>query len=285
MTTNQYQEKPRKPVYNGLLPTGDYDAVVVKVTPCEARGQMPASLRLMFLIDLPENVAFVSGYINQTFKSNDKTATWLKNLGVVATSNVTPIDQLKGKRCKITVLPGNKVFNQKLGVEVQYHKIHALYPANTVIPQVVGQPQQIQQPVQQVYQQPVVQTQPVAQPVVQSMSQAVQNNPFVGQGQAVVNQPVNQPAVQPVYAVPQTNYVQPKPQVQPQPVVLPQGNNMAAQLAQVAQTAIQASATQPVPQQIQQQVAQSLQAQPVQPAPVAQPVAQPLPSTTVSLDF
>jgi hypothetical protein len=265
MTTQNTQNQQRKPIFYGDLPQAEYDAVLVKVTPMAPKPNMTPSVKVDFLIDFPEAVAFVSGFMNQTFKSGDKTATWLKNLGISAPNGITPLDQLKGKKCKIYVVPGNKVFSQKYGKEIQYYKIAALTPANSVVPQVIGSAPQAQvaqpAPVQQV-------AQPVVQPVVQPMTQPVANNPFVAQ---------TVPAAQPVYAVPQA-----QPTVQPQPVVVPQGNNMAAQLAQVAQTAIQASATQPVPQQIQQQVAQSLQAQP---APVAQPVAQPLPNTTVSLDF
>lgn len=263
--TNQNTQYPQKPVFYGELPQQEYDAVIVKATPVAPKPNMTPSINVLFLIDFPESVAFVSGFMNQTFKSGDKTSTWLKNLGIVPTSNVTPIDQLKGKRCKIYVTPGKKLYSQKYGRELQYHKIMALTPANSVIPSAVApaqapvaQPAPVQQPVQ-----------PVAQPVVQPMTQPVANNPFMNQP---VTQPVAQPAIQPVYAT---------PQVQPQPVVIPQGNNMAAQLAQVAQ---QAQATPAVNYNAPAQ-AVPVQPAPVQPAPVAQPVAQPLPKTTVSLDF
>lgn len=257
--TNQNTENTRKPIFQGELPQQEYDAVVVRAELMPQNGTLPPSVRVTFLIDFPETVAFVSGFMNQTFKSGDKTATWLKNLGIAAQGNVTPVEQLKGKHCKLYITPGKKAWNQKLGREVTYPKIAALTPANSVIPQAV-QPAQVQQPMAQpVYATPQAN---VVQPVVRPMTQPVQNNPFVNQT-----------------VVPQTQTVA------PQTYSVPQGNSMAAQLAQVAQTAVQSSVTQPVPQQIQQQVAQSVQAQPVQPAPVAQPVAQPLPNTTVSLDF
>lgn len=266
MTNQNTQNQQRKPIFYGDLPQAEYDAVLVKVTPMAPRPNMTPSVKVDFLIDFPEAVAFVSGFMNQTFKSGDKTAIWLKNLGITALNGVTPIDQLKGKKCKIYVVPGKKVFSQKYGKEIQYYKVEALTPANSVIPQVISAPQaQVVQPapVQQV-------AQPVVQPVVQPMTQPVANNPFVTQ---------TVPAAQPVYAVPQA-----QPTVQPQPVVVPQGNNMAAQLAQVAQQAQQAQATPAVNYSAPAQ-AVPVQPAPVQPAPVAQPVAQPLPSTTVSLDF
>lgn len=264
MTTQNTQNQQRKPIFYGDLPQAEYDAVLVKVTPMAPKPNMTPSVKVDFLIDFPEAVAFVSGFMNQTFKSGDKTATWLKNLGISAPNGITPLDQLKGKKCKIYVVPGNKVFSQKYGKEIQYYKIAALTPANSVVPQVIGSAPQAQvaqpAPVQQV-------AQPVVQPVVQPMTQPVANNPFVTQ---------TVPAAQPVYAVPQA-----QPTVQPQPVVVPQGNNMAAQLAQVAQ---QAQATPAVNYSAPAQ-AVPVQPAPVQPAPVAQPVAQPLPNTTVSLDF
>lgn len=260
--TNQNTQYPQKPVFYGELPQQEYDAVIVKATPVAPKPNMTPSINVLFLIDFPESVAFVSGFMNQTFKSGDKTSTWLKNLGIVPTSNVTPIDQLKGKRCKIYVTPGKKLYSQKYGRELQYHKIMALTPANSVIPSAVA-------PAQAPVAQPAPVQQPV-QPVVQPMTQPVVNNPFVTQ---------TVPAAQPVYAGPQA-----QPTVQPQPVVVPQGNNMAAQLAQVAQQAQQAQATPAVNYSAPAQ-AVPVQPAPVQPAPVAQPVAQPLPKTTVSLDF
>lgn len=253
--TNQ-NENTRKPVFQGDLPQQEYDAVVVRAELMAQNGTLPPSVRVTFLIDFPETVAFVSGFMNQTFKSGDKTATWLKNLGIAVQGNVTPIDQLRGKHCKIYVVPGKKAWNQKLGREVTYPKIAALTPANSVIPQAVQPAQPVQQaPVAQpIYATPQAN---VVQPVVRPMTQPVQNNPFVNQT-----------------VVPQTQTVA------PQTYSVPQGNSMAAQLAQVAN---QAQATTAV------NYSAPAQAVPVQPAPVqqpvAQPVAQPLPSTTVSLDF
>ena len=127
--TNQNTENTRKPVFQGDLPQQEYDAVVVKAELMAQNGTLPPSVRVTFLIDFPETVAFVSGFMNQTFKSGDKTATWLKNLGIAVQGNVTPIDQLRGKHCKIYVVPGKKAWSQKLGREVTYPKIAALTPA------------------------------------------------------------------------------------------------------------------------------------------------------------
>lgn len=228
--TNTNTNYIQKPIFDGLLEQREYDAVLIKVTPMEAKGNMPQSLRVMFKIDFPECVAFVSGFMNQFFKSGDKTSTWLKNLGVIATSNQVPVDQLKGKRCRIYVTPGNKVWSPKLNKEVQYHKIMALTPANSVVPQVIQQP--VQQPAQPQVMPTQVQ-QPVAQPVyAQPMTQTVQNNPFV--------QPVQN--VAPVQ----------------QPVMQPQVTSMAEQLAKFA-TPVQ----QPAPQPVAQPVSQPLPVTPV----------------------
>lgn len=251
---NQNTNYIQKPIYDGLLPQQEYDAVLVKATVQEPRPNMPQSVRVMFKIDFPETVAFVSGFMNLNFKSGDKTATWLKNLGITATNGVVPVEQLKGKRCKLYVTPGKKVWSANLNKEIQYHKIAALTPANSVIPQAI-KPAPVQQPVQ------AMPTQVPVQPTVQPMTQPVQNNPFVAQ--AV-------PAAQPVYATPQVAPVQQQP-VQPQQYQVPQGNSMAAQLAKLSQ-----------PQQVPVQPTQAS----VQVAPVQQPVAQPLPTTPdVSLDF
>ena len=59
----------QKPIFDGELESAEYEAVVVKATPMEAKGTMPASIRVMFKIEFPTCVAFVSGFINQTFKS------------------------------------------------------------------------------------------------------------------------------------------------------------------------------------------------------------------------
>lgn len=238
----------RKPIYDGILEQGEYPATVCKVTPIPANGQLPPSIRVMFILEFPTCVSFVSGFINQQFQAGDKTSVWLKNLGVTPTSNITPMDQLVGKKCRIYIEPGKRVFSNNLQKEIQYYKIKALTAANKTVPvpamatqapaPVVQQPVQVQQ----AYQQPVVNT---ATP-----------NPF---RQAQVAQP------QPVQQV--------VPQVQPQ---------YNAPVAQPVYTAPQANYAQPV-----QQVAQPVATQPVQPV-VQQAVAQPLPTVTVSateLDF
>lgn len=247
MENNQTTNYVQKPVYNGLLPQQEYEAVVVKAVLQEPKMGLPASIRVMFKIDLGTQVAFVSGFINQFFKSGDKTATWVKNLGIVTPGNQVPVDQLKGKRCKIYVVPGKKVWSQNLNQEIQYHKIMALTPISSVIPQVVSQPVQgnvITQTVSSQFQQPVVQ-----QVVAQPMTQPVQNHPFMKQ------QPV-----------------QPVQPVQPaQPVHQPSTPSIAEQLNRVAYGANTVVQTQ---QPVQQE-------QPV----VAEAVKQPLPKTAVSLDF
>ena len=123
----------QKPIFDGELESAEYEAVVVKATPMEAKGTMPASIRVMFKIEFPTCVAFVSGFINQTFKSGDKTSNWLKNLGVATMDNRVPVEQLKGKKCRIYVVPGKKACSVKLGKEIQYHKILSLTPMNKVI--------------------------------------------------------------------------------------------------------------------------------------------------------
>lgn len=252
----------QKPIFDGELESAEYEAVVVKATPMEAKGTMPASIRVMFKIDFPTCVSFVSGFINQTFKSGDKTSNWLKNLGVVTMDNRVPIEQLKGKKCHIYIVPGKKAFSAKLGKEIQYYKILSLTPMNKVIPNVMSATQPAQQAPVQAPVQMVQPTMPVQQPV--------QQNPFLQQ---------QVPAAQPVYATPQANYAQPvqQPQVQ-QPVQQPQvTQSMAAQLAQFAQPA---QVVQPAPQPVQPTVQATPKAEPVQPA-----VQQPLPTQPVSLDF
>lgn len=216
----------QKPIFDGLLEQREYDAVLIKVTPMEARGNMPPSLRVMFKIDFPECVAFVSGFMNQFFKPGDKTSTWLKNLGVVATGNQVPVDQLKGKRCRIYVTPGNKVWSQNLNKEIQYHKIMALTPASSVVPQVIATNTQQQTQAMQTMVMPTQVQQPVAQPVyTKPMTQPIQNNPFV----------------QPVQTVAQVQ----------QPVMQPQATSMAEQLAKLA-TPVQQPTQQPVAQPVSQ---------------------------------
>ena len=250
-----------KPIFDGELESAEYEAVVVKATPMEAKGTMPASIRVMFKIEFPTCVAFVSGFINQTFKSGDKTSNWLKNLGLAIIDNSFSFEQLKGKKCRIYVVPGKKAFSVKLGKEIQYHKILSLTPMNKVIPNVMSATQPAQQAPTQAPVQMVQPTMPVQQPV--------QQNPFLQQ---------QTPAVKPVYVVPQANYAQPVQQPQVQPVQQPQvAPSMAAQLAQFAQPS---HPVQPVPQTVQPTVQTAPKAEPVQPA-----VQQPLPTQPVSLDF
>ena len=251
----------QKPIFDGELESAEYEAVVVKATPMEAKGTMPASIRVMFKIEFPTCVAFVSGFINQTFKSGDKTSNWLKNLGVATMDNRVPVEQLKGKKCRIYVVPGKKAFSVKLGKEIQYHKILSLTPMNKVIPNVMSATQPAQQVPTQAPVQMVQPTMPVQQPV--------QQNPFLQQ---------QTPAVKPVYAVPQANYAQPVQQPQVQPVQQPQvAPSIAAQLAQFAQPS---QPVQTAPQPVQPTVQTAPKAEPVQPA-----VQQPLPTQPVSLDF
>ena len=251
----------QKPIFDGELESAEYEAVVVKATPIEAKGTMPASIRVMFKIEFPTCVAFVSGFINQTFKSGDKTSNWLKNLGVATMDNRVPVEQLKGKKCRIYVVPGKKAFSVKLGKEIQYHKILSLTPMNKVIPNVMGTTQPAQQTPTQAPVQMVQPTMPVQQPV--------QQNPFLQQ---------QAPSIRPAYVVPQANYAQPVQQPKVQPVQQPQvAPSMAAQLAQFAQPS---QAVQPAPQTVQPTVQATPKAEPVQPA-----VQQPLPTQPVSLDF
>ena len=214
----------QKPIFDGELESAEYEAVVVKATPMEAKGTMPASIRVMFKIEFPTCVAFVSGFINQTFKSGDKTSNWLKNLGVATMDNRVPVEQLKGKKCRIYVVPGKKAFSVKLGKEIQYHKILSLTPMNKVIPNVMGATQPAQQAPAQAPVQMVQPTMPVQQPV--------QQNPFLQQ---------QAPAIRPVYVVPQANYAQPV-QPAPQPV---QPTMQSAPKAEPVQPAVQ----QPLPTQ------------------------------------
>ena len=245
----------RKPIYDGILEQGEYPATVCKATPLPANGQLPPSIRVMFILEFPTCVSFVSGFINQQFQAGDKTSVWLKNLGVVPTSNITPIDQLVGKKCRIYIEPGKRVFSNNLQKEIQYYKIKALTSANKTVPVPTMATQapapMVQQPVQvqQTYQQPVVNTQAP--------------NPF-RQAQVVQAQPVQAPVpqIQPIYAVPQSGTVL---------------NNPYANTYQTPKVA-----TAPV-QAIPQQVAQPA----VQPV-VQQAVAQPLPMVKVNeseLDF
>lgn len=246
----------RKPIYDGILEQGEYPATVCKATPLPANGQLPPSIRVMFILEFPTCVSFVSGFINQQFQAGDKTSVWLKNLGVVPTSNITPVDQLVGKKCRIYIEPGKRVFSNNLQKEIQYYKIKALTSANKTVPVPTMATQApvptVQQPVQvqQAYQQPVVNAQAP--------------NPF-RQAQAVQPQPVQAPVpqIQPIYAVPQNGTV-----VNPNPYA------NTYQAPNVATAPVQA-----VPQQVAQPVVQPV---------VQQAVAQPLPTVKVNeseLDF
>ena len=250
----------RKPIYDGILEQGEYPATVCKATPLPANGQLPPSIRVMFILEFPTCVSFVSGFINQQFQAGDKTSVWLKNLGVVPTSNITPVDQLVGKKCRIYIEPGKRVFSNNLQKEIQYYKIKALTSANKTVPVPTMATQApvptVQQPVQvqQAYQQPVVNAQAP--------------NPF-RQAQVVQPQPVQAPApqIQPIYAVPQGGVV-----LNPDPYAYTyQAPNDATNPAQA------------VPQQVAQP-----KVQPVLQPVVQQAVAQPLPSVKVNeseLDF
>lgn len=261
--TNTNTNYEQKQIFDGLLEQSEYEAVIVKAVPMDPKPNMPPSIRVMFKIDFPECVAFVSGFMNQTFKSGDKTAVWLKNLGIEPADNRTPIEQLKGKKCRIYVTPGKKVWSANLNKEIQYHKIGALTPLNKVLPSVT-KPQ-----VQQAnYNVGMVNTSaPVQQPIQQNPFINSVQQPNVGgftqQQRSVAEQLAG--FTQPVSQQPMNTFVQPQVQPMVQPMVQP----------------VTPQPVQPVQQPVQQ-VQQPVQvAQPV----VQQPVQQPLPTQPVNLDF
>lgn len=257
-----------KPIYDGVLEQGEYEAVIVKAVPTAGVGEIPPSIRVMFKLDFESCVAFVSGFMGQTFKSGDKTSNWLKNLGIEPTSNVTPIDMLKGKRCKIYITPNKTVFSEKFGKNVTYYKINALTPINRVLPS-MGTPTAKVQSTQPttVYASPVVTPSVGVHPVANSSLKS-EDIPFMAQN-TTVNIPQQSVAPYPGYAtgVTQQPVIQ-QPQVQ-QPVL----KQAVAQQPQIQQPVLQ----QPVAQQ--PQVQQPVLKQPtVTEQPTVQAVPQPLPT-------
>ena len=214
------QDKERKPVYNGLISAGEYEAVVVKLT------EMPpteygTSIKVLFLIDNIQvsgvsYIYFVSGFYDKNYKSNSKTAKLMAALGQDI-SGLFPLQGgLIGKKCKIYIEPGAPKYNAKLGREVQYMQIKAVNPANRVVPNPVAHIAQ-QAPVQPSFvQAPIPAPQPVstvAQPQynpVQATQVPVQ--PFVGA-------PANTPIIKTV--PPQTQSIPTQPSFAQQPTVIP----------------------------------------------------------------
>lgn len=257
-----------KPIYDGVLEQGEYEAVIVKAVPTAGVGEIPPSIRVMFKLDFESCVAFVSGFMGQTFKSGDKTSNWLKNLGIEPTSNVTPIDMLKGKRCKIYITPNKTVFSEKFGKNITYYKINALTPINRVLPS-MGTPMAKVQSTQPTtaYASPKLVTNTVAQPVINS-SLKTESNPFMSQGVAL-NIPQQSVASHPNYTMGVTQ----QPVMQQSQVQQPVLKQAVAQQPQIQQPVLQ----QPVAQQ--PQVQQPVLKQPtVTEQPTVQAVPQPLPT-------
>lgn len=253
--TNNGQE--RKPIYNGLISDGEYEAVVVKVT------EMPpteygTSVRVMFLIDNIQvagvsYVYFVSSFYDKSYSSNSKTAKFMAAIGQDI-SGVFPVQgNLVGKKCKIYIEAGPAKYSNKLGREVQYMKVKAVNPINRVIPNPVAHMAQ-QVPVQQPsFAQQFTAQQPVAQAPIQQQAPAPQyvpSNPV----QASVATPAPQPVIptqpaqvqQAIPTVPPTKAYQGIPSVSPsfaQPTQAPIPAQTPVAPVQVQQ------AEQPLPQQ------------------------------------
>lgn len=242
MTSNG---QDRKPIYNGLISDGEYEAVVVKVNEMPP-SEYGTSVRVMFLIDnIQVNgvsyVYFVSSFYDKSYSSNSKTAKFMAAIGQDI-SGVFPVHgNLVGKKCKIYIEAGPAKYSNKLGREVQYMKVKAVNPINRVVPNPVAHMVQ-QAPVQQPsFAQQFTAQQPVAQAPIQQQApvpQYVPSNPV----QAPVATPTPQPAQvqQAIPTVPPTNAYQSIPSVAPS-------------FAQPAQAPVPAPAQTPVtPAQVQQ---------------------------------
>lgn len=246
MTSNG---QDRKPIYNGLISDGEYEAVIVKV------NEMPpteygVSVRVMFLIDNIQvggtsYVYFVSSFYDKSYKSNSKTARFMTAIGQDV-NGVFPVHgNLVGKKLKIYIQAGPAKYSNKLGREVQYMKVMATNPLNRVIPNPVASLAQ-QAPTQQPsFVQPAPTQSTVAQPVYTPVQAPVQTT---APQPVIPTQPT--PVQQAIPTVPPTNAYQNIPSIAPS-------------FAQPVQT--QAPAPAPVPVQTTVAPAQVQQAE--QPLP------------------
>lgn len=264
--TNNGQE--RKPIYNGLISDGEYEAVVVKVT------EMPpteygTSVRVMFLIDNIQvagvsYVYFVSSFYDKSYSSNSKTAKFMAAIGQDI-SGVFPVQgNLVGKKCKIYIEAGPAKYSNKLGREVQYMKVKAVNPINRVIPNPVAHMAQ-QVPVQQPsFAQPVSTVgQPAYTAAQQTVTQYVPPTPV----QAPIQKPA--PVAQPVIPT------QPAQVQQAIPTVPPANNyqsipSVAPSFAQPAKAPVAAPVPAPSPTPAQTPVAPAQVQQAEQPLPHAE---------------
>ena len=278
-------ENERKPIFNGLISNGEYEATIVKVQemPPNDRG---VAAKVLFLIDnivvnnVP-HVYFVNGFFDKNYKGNSKsskliTAIGLENTGILPTKN-----GMVGKKCKLYVEAG-PVKTNKFGQPVQYMQIKAINPINRVVPNPVAtlssptQQPSFAQPVPQVAQ--TVQAPTPVAPVQVNIPAAQPS--FV---QPTVQQPVPSiptavPVQQPISTVPPVQ-AQPVPQPTPVQTVLPFNNTPVAQ--PVVKPAYQApvQTAQPVVAP-QPTVAPKAVQQAEQPLPAVQPTY-----TSDDLDF
>lgn len=215
---NNNTQYPQKEVWNNILDNGEYKGKVVKVyfQPAKQSG-WSNSYRLLFLIDgLSINgvdyISFVSGFINENYKSGDKTARILQALGCDnLNGHLTKedVDKLISKECRLYLEAGKEVWSQKLNRNVQYMQIVAVNPINRQVPSVVktAQPKPFiqQTPVQQVpsqFRAPApapVQQAPAQAPVTQQGTWNSSGQPMsVNTASTLVSRPVTSPVPQQV---------------------------------------------------------------------------------------
>lgn len=278
-------ENERKPIFNGLISNGEYEATIVKVQemPPNDRG---VAAKVLFLIDnivvnnVP-HVYFVNGFFDKNYKGNSKSSKLIAAIGLENTGILPTKNGMVGKKCKLYVEAG-PVKTNKFGQPVQYMQIKAINPINRVVPNPVAtlatptQQPSFAQPVPQVVQ--TVQAPTPVAPVQVNIPTAQPS--FV---QPTVQQPAPSiptavPVQQPISTVPPVQ-AQPIPQPKPVQTVLPFNN------APVAQPVVKPAYQAPV------QTAQPVVApQPTVAPKAVQQAEQPLPAvqptyTSDDLDF
>lgn len=281
-------ENERKPIFNGLISNGEYEATIVKVQemPPTDRG---VAAKVLFLIDnivvnnVP-HVYFVNGFFDKNYKSNSKASKLISAIGLENTGILPTKNGMVGKKCKLYVEAG-PVKTNKFGQPVQYMQIKAVNPINRVVPNPVAtlatptQQPSFAQPVAQVAQTvqaptPVAPVQvniPAAQPSF--MQPTVQ--------QPVPSIPTAVPVQQPISTVPPVQS-QPAPQPVPQAIPRPAPEQTVLPLNQpVVKPTYQAPAQVAQPVAVPQPtVAPKAVQQAEQPLPAVQPTY-----TSDDLDF
>lgn len=247
-------ENERKPIFNGLISNGEYEATIVKVQemPPTDRG---VAAKVLFLIDnivvnnVP-HVYFVNGFFDKNYKGNSKSSKLIAAIGLENTGILPTKNGMVGKKCKLYVEAG-PVKTNKFGQPVQYMQIKAINPINRIVPNPVAT---LATPTQQPS---------FAQPVPQ-VAQTVQAPTPVAPVQ------VNIPAAQPSFMQPTVQ--QPVPSI---PTAVP---------VQQPISTVPPVQSQPAPQPVPQAIPRPAPAQPVvkpayqAPAQVAQPVVAPQPT-------